>query len=130
MPVKHRRSLTRASHCALTVKQPKKCTVVEQEDPLAAFTKPAAPPSWETFGNDNGYGADAFNNRPEAEDYFGDDPLAAYGKAEDGAAPVPHSSYAQGPVWLQALLHASAHHAMHCAIQASAVSDQDQAACG
>ena len=72
-----------------------------QEDPLAAFTKPAAPPSWETFGNDNGYGADAFNNRPEAEDYFGDDPLAAYGKAEDGAAPAPVLSYARGPVCLQ-----------------------------
>ena len=53
---------------------------------MAAFTKPAsqAPPSWETFGND--YGASAFDSRPEAEDYFGEDPLAAYGKAEDGEA--------------------------------------------
>ena len=76
----------------------------KQEDPLAAFTKPAAPPSWETFGNDNGYGASTFNSPPDAEDYFGDDPLAAYGKAEDGASPQLHAfllASACSPMYVQ-----------------------------
>ena len=110
---------------ALVLEQSRQCMVDGQEDPLAAFTKPAAPPSWETFGNDSGYGADAFNNRPEAEDYFGDDPLAAYGKAEDGAAPAPVLSYAQGPICLQGEGCCMQVHSVlaSCASPASAVED-------
>ena len=58
---------------------------VLQEDPLAAFTKPAAQSgnSWTTFGNEGGQ--NSFDAPPAAEDYFGDDPLAAYSQREEGA---------------------------------------------
>ena len=52
---------------------------------MAAFTKPAAPAgnSWTTFGNE--VGQSSFDTPPSAEDYLGDDPLAAYNQREEGA---------------------------------------------